>query len=424
VSFHYALVDDLLSREEFERRVEEKEKETGGLLDTHTAAILVVGELGRSHVKIRDITRKASICSFFGKVIHADPLHEFTRSDGNPGVLARVTLGDETGQIVALLWDERAMMVQEISSDEVVEVIGKPSRSGALEITVLNIRQSACDIATVGGGLEHPKDKEELLGPRKVCLLGVDSPREYIRRDGTIATFVEGLIGDEGGTCRLVCWTPELLTGLEIPGSVQITGLRYRKGSQDGEYHLDARGRIERIEEEVQVPFIALPALVEGTVPAIKGEITTLDSPRSFFKNGEVSWMRQGTLSEDDMAIRIIFWGEKARIPLAEGEEVTVYHVQAKMGRSTLVEIHTRRETVILPLPAPVHERVFEGTVIPGLAGMMIDNGEEAYLLKEELPSSLHLRVQGRVQGRRLLPFHYEPVRPDPKSLLERLSVW
>jgi replication factor A1 len=423
VSFHYALVDDLISREEFDRRVEEKEEETGGLLDAHTAAMLVVGELGRSHVKIRDITRKASICSFFGKVIHAEPLHEFTRSDGNPGILARVTLGDETGQIVALLWDERAMVVQEIGSDEVVEVIGRPSRSGALEITILNIRPSACEIATVGGPV-RPKDKEESLGPCKVCLLGVEAPREYIRRDGSPATFVEGLVGDGGGTCRLVCWTPELLTGLEIPGPVRITGLRYRDGLQGREYHLDARGQIEGIEGEVQVPFIALPALVEGAVPAVKGTITTLDPPRSFFKNGEVSWMRHGILSEDDMAIRIIFWGEKARIPLVEGEEVAVYHIQARTGRGSTVEIHTRRETVILPLPAPVRERVFEGTVIPGLAGMMIDNGEEAYLLEEDLPSALHLRVQGRVQGRRLFPLHYEPARPDPKNLLQRLSAW
>ncbi|MDD1679461.1 MAG: nucleic acid-binding protein, partial [Methanomicrobiales archaeon] len=73
---------------------------------------------------------------------------------------------------------------------------------------------------------------------------------------------------------------------------------------------------------------------------------------------------------------------------------------------------------------APVHDLVFEGTIIPGHAGMMIDNGEEAYLLEEELPAALHLRVEGRVQGRRLRPLRYEPARPDPKHLLARLSAW
>ncbi|MDD1678697.1 MAG: OB-fold nucleic acid binding domain-containing protein, partial [Methanomicrobiales archaeon] len=390
MSFHYALVDDLITREEFDRRVAEKEEETGDLLDSHTAAMLVVGELGRSHVKIRDITRKASICSFFGKVIDADPLHDFTRPDGSPGVFARIRLGDETGQIVAVLWDERAMAAQEVSPEEVVEVIGRPNRSGALEITVLNIRPSACDIAGVSGSA-RPKEKEELLEPREVCVLGLEAPREYIRRDGSTATLIEGLIGDPGGTYRLVCWAPDLLTGLDIPGPVRITGLRYREGSRGRECHLDARGHIETIGEEVAVMFTTLSAVEEGDVSALRGTIIALDPPRSFLKNKEVSWMRHGTLSGDGTAIRIVFWGDKAGIPLAEGEEVAIYHAQARAGRGTRLEIHTKRETMIRPLPAPVHDLVFEGTIIPGHAGMMIDNGEEAYLLEEELPAALHL---------------------------------
>ena len=50
VLFHYALVDDLISQEEFERRVEAKIEECGDLLDEPTAAMLVVGALGRQHV--------------------------------------------------------------------------------------------------------------------------------------------------------------------------------------------------------------------------------------------------------------------------------------------------------------------------------------------------------------------------------------
>jgi replication factor A1 len=52
VQFHYALVDDLVSRDEFERRIEAKMQECGDLIDDVTAAMLVVGELGRQHVKI------------------------------------------------------------------------------------------------------------------------------------------------------------------------------------------------------------------------------------------------------------------------------------------------------------------------------------------------------------------------------------
>jgi replication factor A1 len=423
MSFHYALVDDLISREEFDRRVAEKEEETGGLLDTHTAAMLVVGELGRSHVKIRDIARKATICSFFGQVIGAEPLREFTRADGTPGTLAKVTLADETGQIVALFWDERAIAVQEIGADEVVEVIGRPGRSGSPEITVLDIRPSACEI-TMGENASPPREKEEILGPRDFCLLGLEVPRAYSRRDGSTAMLVEGLLGDAEGTYRLVCWAPELLEGLELPVSVRITGLRYREGSRGREFHLDARGHLEGITAGVKVPFTPLPRVAEGEVHAVRGTLTSLDPPRSFLKQGEVSWMRHGTLSGEDASARVVLWGEKARIPLVKGEEVAIYHALVKAGRGSPLEIHSLRETVILPLPAPIREQVFVGTVIPGPAGYVIDNGEEAYLLEEELPAALHLRVEGQVKGRRLRPFHSAPARPDRKHLLDRLSAW
>ena len=67
---HYALVSDLMTREEFEERVEEKSAALGGVVDEVTAAMLVVEDLGRSHVKIGDIPKsEAGIVSFFGKIM-------------------------------------------------------------------------------------------------------------------------------------------------------------------------------------------------------------------------------------------------------------------------------------------------------------------------------------------------------------------
>jgi len=61
VKFHYRLVDDLLTEDEFERRVEEKVIESGDLLDEQTAAMLVVRDLGRAHIRIRDLTAVTSL---------------------------------------------------------------------------------------------------------------------------------------------------------------------------------------------------------------------------------------------------------------------------------------------------------------------------------------------------------------------------
>ena len=67
---HYALVSDLLTKEAFDERVEKKVESLGGLVDEVTAAMLVVDELGRSHIKIGDIpSARTSLVSFFGKIL-------------------------------------------------------------------------------------------------------------------------------------------------------------------------------------------------------------------------------------------------------------------------------------------------------------------------------------------------------------------
>jgi replication factor A1 len=82
VLFHHALVDDLITKEEFEQRVEKKIDECGDLVDEPTAAMMVVGELGREHVKIKGLSAKSRLFAFFGKVVDKTEPKEFHRADG------------------------------------------------------------------------------------------------------------------------------------------------------------------------------------------------------------------------------------------------------------------------------------------------------------------------------------------------------
>ena len=128
--FHHALVDDLISKEEFEQRVEAKIDECGDLVDEPTAAMLVVSELGRQHVKIKGLAAKSSLFSFFGKVIDKTEPKEFDRADGEKGWVATLLLGDETGTTRVVLWDEKAGAALEIVPGDVLEIIGRhPGKS-------------------------------------------------------------------------------------------------------------------------------------------------------------------------------------------------------------------------------------------------------------------------------------------------------
>jgi replication factor A1 len=423
VFFHHALVDDLISREEFDRKVEEKIQAAGGLLDEHTAAMLVVQELGRSHTKIANIVRGVSLCSFFGKLLALELPREFQHADGSPGRVARLRLGDESGVISAVLWDDRADAVEELECGGVIEVIGRPSRSGPLEIHVLDLRPASCQIVCdEWGGLAGGPNGTipEVLD---VVLLGLDPQREFPRRDGSMATVREGLIGHSKGTFRFTCWAPELLGGIEPPATVRLHGVREKEGPFGKEYHLDARGRVEPWEEEVKIPCTPPAKMEEGNLYSVSGTITALTSPRTFRKGEGTSWVRNCTLQEGKETCSLVLWGDQALIPLAEWDVVILYHLRAKKGRTGEQELHSVRGTVLQIRSEPGERVVCEGIVLPGITGVVLDTGEEVYLVEGDLPLYVPLRVEGRLSGRRLTPLQYQGIRPDRQDLLARLDT-
>jgi len=125
VLFHYALVDDLITTEEFERRVDAKIEDCGDLVDEPTAAMMVIGELGRQHVKIKGLSGKSSLFSFFGKIVDKTEPKEFVRADGEKGWVATLLLGDETGTTRVVLWDEKAGAAVDVAIGDVLEIIGR-----------------------------------------------------------------------------------------------------------------------------------------------------------------------------------------------------------------------------------------------------------------------------------------------------------
>ncbi len=144
---YHALVDDLLTWEEFEAKVGavcQKENDE----DAETEAARSVAEsLGRLHVKIADLKRGPTLCSFFCKVIEKGDIirfdrdseagvHSYVDPDDDlfvtdspdaepPGLLRRVLVGDETGEAVLVFRDMKVHGTQDIRVGDVLEVAAR-----------------------------------------------------------------------------------------------------------------------------------------------------------------------------------------------------------------------------------------------------------------------------------------------------------
>ncbi|MGB7789086.1 nucleic acid-binding protein [Methanoregula sp.] len=422
VLFHYALVDDLITKEEFERRVEEKIEECGDLVDEPTAAMMVVGELGREHVKIRGLFAKSSLFSFFGKIIDKTEPKEFDRADGEKGWVATILLGDETGTTRVVLWDQKAGAVLDTAVGEVLEVIGRHPGKSTREIYALALRKASCEIscsAQAGtGSASLSTDPVDL----DAIVIAVEPVRTFTKRDGTTGEMAEAILGDAEGTARIVAWEPELLTGLQPGTTVHITNAKPNSRSEGRNYSLDEKSTVTPAGTAVTVPFAPLATVADQGTYSVKGEVKLVQQPRSFTtRNGTPSWVRNVVIHDSSDELNVVLWGENALIPLAPGDLVEIYNAPAKPGRSGDIELGVGRGSVIrVPKDAP-QPIVFRGTILPGQGCTFIDDGKERYLIEGNFPVGTELQVTGVLAGSRIIPEQVIPVEISAIDLLARI---
>ncbi len=418
---HYALVDDLFSPEEFERRVAETIANAGDLLDEHTAAMMVVRGAGRQHVKIREVPARATLTCFFGKILSKEGPKRFDREDGSCGQVSSLWVGDDSGEIRAVLWDDAAGAVDELEVGEVLEIFGRPKQSGAAEVHVLDMRKTPCDITTREGGSRVRDSGETAPETLELRVVSITEPRRFVRRDGSEGEMIEAVVGNEEGTARLVCWYPPLLEGVLPGSSLKIEGARPNTRARQREYTVGERGAISPAEREITIPFSALAEVEEGCICAVCGEVAAVDPPRRFTtRKGEESWVRNGMLEDASGTLRVVFWGDLAKENLVSRERVELYHAEGKRGRSGELELHAGWGSALVVASPEPEEISVQGTVIDTAFGRCIDDGRVCYLLDGDLMLGAEVRIRGTLAGRRLRPIACEPVTPDADTLKKR----
>lgn len=421
--FHHALVDDLITKEEFERRVEAKIEECGDLVDEPTAAMLVVGELGRQHVKIRGLSAKSSLFSFFGKVIDKTEPKEFERADGEKGGVATLLLGDETGTTRVVLWDEKAGAVLDIAAGDVLEIIGRHPGKSTREIYALALRKASCEIicpappdGTMAGSLsDEPVDLDAVL-------IAVKGPRTFTKRDGTTGGMVEAVIGDALGTARVVAWVPELLLGIPAGASVRITGAKPNVRDEGRNYSLDEKSSVTMTDIQVPVPFSPLGSVSDRGIYTIQGVVKEVKEPRSFTtRNGATSWVRNIVVGEGEDDLRVVLWGENALVPLGPGDRIEAYHATARAGRFGGIELGVGRGSAFRVPNEVSRPIVFCGTIISGPGCTFIDDGIHRYLIEGEFAEGSRISVTGILSGSRIKPEQIEPAGMNADDILTRI---
>ncbi|MEE9593678.1 MAG: hypothetical protein V3W28_08880 [Thermoplasmata archaeon] len=109
----YTKVKDLLSRDEFERHIQEEIDAWGGLLSQDAAALLVIDALGRNEVafgQVADLYEGAEALLEV-RVERIGAVRTFTRRDGGVGRVVHLHVTDDSGTVLLDLRDEEVDLI-------------------------------------------------------------------------------------------------------------------------------------------------------------------------------------------------------------------------------------------------------------------------------------------------------------------------
>lgn len=418
---HYALVSDLLTKEEFDERVETKSAELGGAVDELCAAMLVVEELGRSHIRIGEIKdTSTSLVSFFGKILEVTPPREFKREgeEDEPGLVASVVLGDPTGTVKMTMWDAMAAAATELEIGSVVEVIAKPRPGYRSEVTCAAVRPSAVTIVET----KCPPRSETMKAPLVAKVLFIGEVRELTRRDGSASTLQEIIVGDPSGTARIITWEPELFADLIEGVGVSFSGLTRKEDEDAVEYVAGTDVVITPCTGDIAVLSVDVGDVAEGQTSIVTGVVISVSATRTFItRRGTESRVKNIRLGSETGVgfVNIAAWNEASSGTVLPGDRLEVLNAQAKLNRYGDVELSVGRGTVMRLREAPGVVMTVSGLVIPRPEGMTLDDGVSAWILVTDQPLSpaSRIRVTGVCKNSRIVADTIEEEAANPAEL-------
>ncbi|HJJ29209.1 MAG TPA: OB-fold nucleic acid binding domain-containing protein [Methanocorpusculum sp.] len=422
---HYALVADLMPREEFDERVWKKCEELGNILDEHAAAMLVLEELGRAHIKIAEVSRvRTEIVCFFGKILEIDGPRLFERKDaeGEQGVVASLILGDPTGTVRVTLWDALAAQADELKAGQVLEVVAKP-RTGGGGVTCAALRESSVEIVET----KRPPKTDILDKPFEVKILVVFPDREITRRDGTPAYLQEFIAGNPEGTMKLTTWSPEMFAEISEGDSVSITGVKRKEDEGRVEYTVLDSAEITVLETPVEVLTVDAGEIDEGHTPVVTGVVAAVSEMRRFTtRRGTESCVRNIKIKGGSgKIIAAALWGDAANELYEVGEEVEVINADAKLNRYGDIELSVGFGAVCRPKVRDSEYVILHGTVIPRPEGVTLDDGNAVWLLSgaDAIPAGSVIDVRGTASRGRVEIDEYAVAAPDLDGAKEKLGI-
>lgn len=157
-----------LTKEEVEKRIEEKIIELSNLVSEEGAAYIVAKEEGLDllekrdrSLKIKNIIPKMRNVEITGKIIEISEVREF-EVNGRKGKVQSISLGDETGKIRVVFWNDKIDLIKNLKEGEVIKIKNGYTKANSFGIPEIHVGKGST-LEKKELEIEIPEIKEEKI---------------------------------------------------------------------------------------------------------------------------------------------------------------------------------------------------------------------------------------------------------------------
>ena len=322
--------------------------------------------------KIEEIAKGHKRVNMVGFVERVFPTSTFERRDGTQGMVRRLLLRDETGQISLALWNKKVGELGDVRKGDCLRVMDARVREnldGQIEIHTKNGTQIET-LTEIPVYLKSPrtwltKINELKVNARDVRVLArvvhVGGIREFTRRNGKTGYVAALLLKDETGLVRLNLWEDKAALSESIQsGDVVLVEGAYTR-ERFGRINLNAgRQGVLTLNPEV-AEAQNLPSLEEKTTKiadiqeedgpiTVEGELVTTPAIREVTTaRGQRVAVASFELTDDTGEIRVSMWRRLVDVvkDLTIGTQVKIRNAYARRGLADQLELTSRMLTSI-----------------------------------------------------------------------------
>ncbi|MCD6479362.1 hypothetical protein J7L65_01050 [Candidatus Bathyarchaeota archaeon] len=404
-----------LTREAVERLIDEERARAAGLLTREAAAHLVASALGvegagepiEAKMRIGSLTSGLNDVSVTGRVIHIYPSRSFRRSDGREGKVLRILLGDSTGVVSTVFWDERAEQLERsgVKPGKIIRVLHGYTRErfGEVELNVGRRGRVYLEPLDAVEG-EYPPLESFFKQPGEIKRVGLTnltgvivdktSPSVFIRDDGREGKVARLTLAGGGGRITLVLWDDWVDRLGEVEEGTRIRVVRGRVRRRiDGslEVHLGGDSDVQILERGVEVDrWMKLRDLKPGMRGVdIVARVVEIGEVREFQRSDGSRGRVASLLLEDETGrVRMSLWDDEVELlgEIEEGDILAIYDGYIRGGPGPLtLSLGSRGRVEINPEgvePPPLPREVWsigelqEGMENVTVEGVIIDEPE------------------------------------------------